>query len=90
MTYQIRLATPKDAPGISVVRSVFVRPTFQKRGVSKVMMGILHAVAWSQGLRSLSVPSSITAVGFYEKMGYETVRYEFHRNERTVVMRVEL
>lgn len=149
MSYQIRLATPEDAPGISrvviaalresnsldylpqviaeveisftpkaveamfekrrvlvavvgeqiigtasleggVVRSVFVRPIFQKRGVGKVMMGILHAMARSQGMRRLSVPSSITAVGFYEKMGYETVRYEFHGSERTVVMKVDL
>ncbi|WP_122285647.1 GNAT family N-acetyltransferase [Pseudomonas syringae group genomosp. 3] len=61
------------------VRSVFVDPAHQGRGMGRQLMATLEAVAARNGVERLRVPSSITAEGFY-------VRDEFHGAERTIIM----
>lgn len=70
----------------SVVRSVFVDPVYQGRGIGRQLMEVIHAAAVSSGIGTLRVPSSITAQGFYTGLGYQKVRDEFHGQERTIVM----
>jgi len=36
------------------------------------------------------VPSSITAAGFYRKLGFVFVRDEFHGDERTIIMKKDI
>ncbi|GAB7532753.1 GNAT family N-acetyltransferase [Pseudomonas sp. 3A(2025)] len=69
-----------------VVRSVFVDPLYQGRGIGRQLMEAIHATAVSSGVGTLRVPSSITAQGFYAGLGYQKVRDEFHGQERTIVM----
>lgn len=69
-----------------VVRSVFVDPLHQGRGIGRQLMEVVHATAVSSGIDTLRVPSSITAQGFYASLGYKKVRDEFHGQERTIVM----
>jgi N-acetylglutamate synthase-like GNAT family acetyltransferase len=71
---------------VDVVRSVFIAPQYQGRGVGRQLMAAIHAAALGAGLLELKVPSSITAQGFYAALGYAKVRDEFHGAERTVVM----
>lgn len=70
----------------AVVRSVFVDPVYQGRGIGRQLMEVIHATAVRSGIGALRVPSSITAQGFYAGLGYQKVRDEFHGQERTIVM----
>lgn len=70
----------------SVVRSVFVEPAHQKRGIGRHLMQVIHATAARAGIEAVRVPSSITAEHFYTALGYRKVRDAFHGAERTIVM----
>lgn len=69
-----------------VVRSVFVDPTCQGKGIGRELMARIQAIAIQQGVTLLRVPSSITAEGFYASLGFKKIRDEFHGSERTVIM----
>jgi GNAT superfamily N-acetyltransferase len=53
------------------VHSVFVDPSRQGRGVGAAMMAFIEKLAHRQGRERLSLASSLTAVNFYRKLGYE-------------------
>lgn len=69
-----------------VVRSVFVDPDHQGRGLGRQLMATLLSVARDAKIEVLRVPSSITAEAFYFKLGYRKIRDEFHGAERTIIM----
>ncbi|MCU0093405.1 MULTISPECIES: GNAT family N-acetyltransferase [Pseudomonas] len=69
-----------------IVRSVFVDPRYQGKGIGRQLMERLQSLAINADLKRLRVPSSITAEGFYASLGFEKVRDEFHGAERTVIM----
>ncbi|MCU1724877.1 GNAT family N-acetyltransferase [Pseudomonas sp. 5P_5.1_Bac1] len=69
-----------------VVRSVFVAPTHQGRGVGQQLMAAIETLARSRGVALLSVPSSVTAEPFYARLGFTAVREVLHDEERTIVM----
>lgn len=69
-----------------VVRTVFVAPAHQGAGIGKQLMDAIHAQAVRAGIKSLRVPSSITAQAFYARLGYQKIRDAFHGAERTIVM----
>lgn len=69
-----------------VVRSVFVDPIHQGGGLGRQLMATLESIAIDAKIAVLRVPSSITAEGFYIKLGFRKVRDEFHGAERTIVM----
>jgi GNAT superfamily N-acetyltransferase len=68
------------------VKSVYVHPDYQRRGVAMKLMGAVENVALSQSFRALNVQSSITALPFYAKWGFNIVREQFYGEERSVVM----
>lgn len=74
----------------AVVRTVFVSPSAQKQGIGSQLMAELERAARANGIAVLSVPSSITAQGFYARLGFEVVEDNHHGDERTVVMRRSL
>lgn len=69
-----------------VVRSVFIDPRYQRNGFGQRLMAAIHFAAVNAGLDRLSVPSSITAEGFYAALGYRKIRDEYQGAERTIVM----
>lgn len=69
-----------------VVRTVFVAPTHHGTGIGRLLMETIHTAAIKAGVTALRVPSSITAEGFYARLGYQKLRDEFHGGERTIVM----
>jgi GNAT superfamily N-acetyltransferase len=73
-----------------VIRSVYVDPTYQSKGIGARLMGVLEGLAREQAVSTLSVPSSITAAGFYRKLGFVFVRDEFHGDERTIIMKKDI
>jgi N-acetylglutamate synthase-like GNAT family acetyltransferase len=70
----------------ATIRSVFVAPTYQGQGAGRALMAAVESAAISHGVSQLRVPSSITAEGFYQSLGYSTVRDEYHGEERTIIM----
>jgi GNAT superfamily N-acetyltransferase len=70
----------------SVVLTVFVDPDHQGKGISARLMDVIENFARARSLARLSVPSSLTAQGFHEKLGYVPVREVLHGRERTIVM----
>lgn len=73
-----------------VVRSVFVLPEMQGRGVGKALMRHIEGIALAAGVQCLQVPASLTAVPFYKALGYAVVREVVEGDERTLVMARQL
>ncbi|RON49325.1 GNAT family N-acetyltransferase [Pseudomonas frederiksbergensis] len=73
-----------------VVRSVFVAPDHQGFGLGRTLMTTLQSIAHDANIKVLRVPSSITAEGFYLKLGFRKTRDEFHGAERTIIMDLRL
>jgi predicted N-acetyltransferase YhbS len=69
-----------------VVRSVFVAPNAQGRGIGSRLMGEIERAAREAGLSVLVVPSSVTAEQFYAKLGFKVLRDSYHGDERTIIM----
>lgn len=69
-----------------VVRSVFVSPELQGRGVGKALMRHIEGVARGAGVQQLRVPASLTALPFYTALGYAVVREVVEGDERIFVM----
>jgi N-acetylglutamate synthase-like GNAT family acetyltransferase len=70
----------------SVVRTVFVSPDLQGRGIGKLLMAEVERTARGRNLPSLAVPSSISAETFYGQLGFRAVRDSYYGEERTIVM----
>jgi ribosomal protein S18 acetylase RimI-like enzyme len=70
----------------ATIRSVFVLPEFQMRGVGRTLMEHVESVARAGGLVRLAVPSSIGAEGFYRRLGYASIRDVYYEDERTILM----
>ena len=70
----------------SVVRTVFVAPDVQGRGVGKLLMAEIDRTARERNIPSLTVPSSVTAETFYARLGFHAVRDSYHGDERTIIM----
>jgi ribosomal protein S18 acetylase RimI-like enzyme len=70
----------------AVVRTVFVSPGRQRRGLGRALMDAVGHAAAARGVAVLSVPSSLTAEGFYAALGFRRVGERVHGEERTVIM----
>jgi GNAT superfamily N-acetyltransferase len=73
-----------------VVRSVYVDPNYQGKGVGARLMDAIERLARKQNVVTLSVPSSITAQAFYQHRGYMVVREKLHGDKRTIIMKKNL
>jgi len=70
----------------SAIRTVFVDPDYQANGIGTRLVDMIEKVARASSIPKLNVPSSLTAEGFYRKLGYHAVREELHGHERTIIM----
>lgn len=55
----------------NTIYSVFVDPEFHRRGIGRKLMGHVESIAEERGIKKLEVPSSVTSVEFYKKLGYK-------------------
>jgi N-acetylglutamate synthase-like GNAT family acetyltransferase len=70
----------------NVVRTVFVLPDVQARGVGKLLMAEIERTARERNISMLAVPSSVTGEAFYARLGFRAVRHTHHGDERTIIM----
>jgi N-acetylglutamate synthase-like GNAT family acetyltransferase len=70
----------------NIVRTVFVSPDVQARGIGQRLMAEVERTARERKLPLLTVFSSIGAEAFYAQLGFNAVRDNFHGEERTIVM----
>jgi len=54
------------------------------------LMAVIEDLARARSVTTLHVQSSITAEGFYKKLGYVAVNEKFHGAERTIMMEKHL
>ncbi|HBF07292.1 MAG TPA: hypothetical protein DDW29_03505 [Gammaproteobacteria bacterium] len=73
-----------------LVRTVFVLPSKQGKKAGSLLMHYLEEVARKENISCLTVSSSITAEGFYQKLGYSALRSEYYEEERTIIMEKKL
>jgi GNAT superfamily N-acetyltransferase len=69
-----------------VVHALFVAPDVQRCGVGRRLMAEVERAARSEGTATLVVQSSVTAVPFYARLGFKTVRDHHYGEEHTVVV----
>ena len=69
-----------------VVRTVFIKPECQSRGIGRALIAQVERVAIEKGVTVPAVPSSVTAEPFYAKLRFNAVRDSYHGEERTIVM----
>jgi putative acetyltransferase len=68
------------------LRTLFVEPDLQGSGVGARLVAHLEAHARCAGVAELKLSSSLTARGFYERLGYRTIRLEAHDGVSTYLM----
>jgi GNAT superfamily N-acetyltransferase len=75
----------------NMVRTVFVNPRYHGKGVGRKLMNHIEKVAKKKGLKTLQFHSSLTAEGFYKKLGYKKIRKEYHKEfGRGILMKKKL
>jgi GNAT superfamily N-acetyltransferase len=67
-----------------LVQSVYASPEQQGAGIGTSLMAAIEGLARSEGLKALNVASSITAEGFYRKLGFSEFGREGHGEERLI------
>lgn len=70
----------------NTVRSLFIAPQQQRKGIGKALMRRVEKTALQRGIEVLLVPSSLTAESFYACLGYRLLREQLHGEERTLIM----
>ncbi|MBE6038372.1 MAG: GNAT family N-acetyltransferase [Anaerofustis stercorihominis] len=55
----------------SILLTIFVLPGYQGKGIGKQIIQTLERDEFFLRAKRIEIPSSITAVDFYRKMGYE-------------------
>lgn len=53
---------------------LFVNPDFQRHGIASALLAYVEHTARQQGLRHLTIDSSLTALPFFKGKGFEIVR----------------
>ena len=86
----VRFESPEDyeANVDAEVTAIYVHPSVTRKGVGSTILNSLEQRARDQGVRTLSLSSSLNALPFYEAHGYERVgeyTHEFSSGESTGV-----
>lgn len=74
------------ALGGDKLRSMFVEPDRQQGGIGARLVEHLEAHALKAGVKELQLSSSLTARGFYERLGYRMIRLEKRADGSTYLM----
>ncbi len=65
------------ATGTVQLRQMAVKPGLQGKGIGRVLMQFAENIARDRGNKKITMHARQTAVGFYEKQGYNVVGEQF-------------
>ncbi|MBI2737368.1 MAG: GNAT family N-acetyltransferase [Rhodospirillales bacterium] len=68
------------------LRTLFVEPELQQAGIGARLVAHLETHALKVGVSELKLSSSLTARGFYERLGYRMIHREEHDGVSTFLM----
>lgn len=66
------------------IRAVYIHPLFLGKGLAKKLLTAVEKHARKNGIKTLKLDSTITALEFYKKHGYQIVKHPMHRMFRGV------
>jgi len=64
-------------PGTVRLRQMAVLDGLQGKGIGRALMNFAESVARDAGYKKITMHARVTAVGFYEKLGYQICSDEF-------------
>lgn len=67
----------KEAPGSVRLRQMAVLNNLQGKGIGRALMQFAENIARDRGFQKITMHARKTAVGFYEKLGYNVCGQEF-------------
>lgn len=73
-----------------VILSVFVDASLQGKGIGTKLMRYIEDTARKSGYRTLKLPSSVTSVNFYKKLGYKKLEEKTGEFGINVIMKKDL
>lgn len=67
----------KEEPGVVRLRQMAVSNNLQGKGIGRALMNFAENIARDRGFKKLTMHARKTAIGFYERLGYEVCGNEF-------------
>lgn len=67
----------KEEPGVVRLRQMAVSNNLQGKGIGRALMNFAENIARDRGFKKLTMHARKTAIGFYERLGYEVSGNEF-------------
>jgi ribosomal protein S18 acetylase RimI-like enzyme len=72
----------KESPAVVRLRQMAVLNNLQGKGIGRALMQFAENIARDRGFRKITMHARKSAIGFYEKLGYQVTGDEF--NEVTI------
>jgi predicted GNAT family N-acyltransferase len=66
-----------EEPGVVRLRQMAVSNNLQGKGIGRALMNFAENIARDRGFKKLTMHARKTAIGFYERLGYEVCGDEF-------------
>jgi len=70
----------------NIILSVFVDVTTQGNGIGTTLMRYLEEMALKKGFKKVLIPSSITSVSFYKKLGYTIIEEKINEFGKNIIL----
>lgn len=67
----------REEPGMVRLRQMAVLNSLQGKGIGRALMQFAENIARDRGFKRITMHARKTAIGFYEKLGYEVSGREF-------------
>jgi ribosomal protein S18 acetylase RimI-like enzyme len=68
----------KESPSVVRLRQMAVLNNLQGKGIGRALMQFAENIARDRGFRKITMHARKSAIGFYEKLGYQVTGDEFH------------